>query len=394
MKGWRAQQAAKGYENLSCDDQLMFVNRFNKQMTKKDVMGLHSLEIASHLVRTFVCSKSWLDVQKLKSELSASAPGECERSAKAKGSAASEAPPPALAAAPALAPAARAGSPFSSGSSEAEHARRSQAAGAYKLTLTSLLTDAHTSLTDGMVREDEINKQEKKLVVMVAALFKADKVVFTDHRKLDNDDERFKEMVSRFMKGANHSGTTLTARVMHETMRVLSEDPIEVDESDDSEDEGDEGEGLCDHFGIEHMVSTATAHLSKNKQGSGCMAESDQESAQTQQQEYSGAPGTEYTPVQPRRQLLSGERMSEMDNSGARVSFSPPNKEKGNKRKAGVGGEVGGVQSPLSNTQAKKQRKAKEAAERAAAATKKKQKKKQRKEAAARAGAKAPASGN
>jgi len=98
MKGWRAQQAAKGYENLSCDDQLMFVNRFNKQMTKKDVMGLHSLEIASHLVRTFVCSKSWLDVQKLKSELSASAPGECERSAKAKGSAASEAPPPALAA--------------------------------------------------------------------------------------------------------------------------------------------------------------------------------------------------------------------------------------------------------------------------------------------------------
>jgi hypothetical protein len=236
-----------------------------------------------------------------------------------------------------------------------------------------------------MRREAAINKQEKNLVVMVAALFKADKLVFTDHRKLDDDDDRFNEMVTRFLKGANHSATMLTARVMDETMRVLSE-PIESDESDDSEDEddeGDKGESHSDLFSFERMV-----HLCKNKQGSGGMAESDQESAQTQQQEYSGAPGTEYTPVEPRRQLLSGERMSEMDNSGARVSFSPPNKEKGNKRKAGASGEAGGVQPPLSKTQAKKQRKAKEAAERAAAA--KKKKKKQRKEAAA----KAPASGN
>ena len=75
MKGWRAQQAAKGYENLLCDDQLMFVNRFNKEMTKKDIMGLQSLEIASHLVRTFVCTKSWLDALKVKSELGASALG-------------------------------------------------------------------------------------------------------------------------------------------------------------------------------------------------------------------------------------------------------------------------------------------------------------------------------
>jgi hypothetical protein len=248
-----------------------------------------------------------------------------------------------------------------------------------------------------MLREDAIKKQEKNLVGMIAALFKADKVVFTDHRSMDHDDERFNEMVRRFMKGANHSGTTLTARVMHESMRVLSEDPIEVDESDDSKDEGDdsgdEGEGLSDHFGFEHMVSTAPAHLSKNKQGSGGMAESNKESPQEQQQEYSGAPGTEYTPVEPRRQLLSNQRMSEMDNSGARVSFSPPNKEKGNKRKAGPSGEAGGVQPPLSKTQAKKQRKAKEAAERAAAA-KKAKKKKQRKEAAARSAAKAPASGN
>ena len=247
-----------------------------------------------------------------------------------------------------------------------------------------------------MLREDAIKKQEKNLVGMIAALFKADKVVFTDHRSMDHDDERFNEMVRRFMKGANHSGTTLTARVMHETMRVLSEDPIEVDESDDSKDEGDdsgdEGEGLSDHFGFEQMVSTAPAHLSKNKQGSGGMAESNKESPQEQQQEYSGAPGTEYTPVEPRRQLLSNQRMSEMDNSGARV-VSPPNKEKGNKRKAGASGEAGGVQPPLSKTQAKKQRKAKEAAERAAAA-KKAKKKKQRKEAAARSAAKAPASGN
>ena len=241
-----------------------------------------------------------------------------------------------------------------------------------------------------MRREAAINKQEKNLVVMVAALFKADKLVFTDHRKLDDDDDRFNEMVTRFLKGANHSATMLTARVMDETMRVLSE-PIESDESDDSEDEddeGDKGESHSDLFSFERMV-----HLSKNKQGSGCMAESDEESPPEQQQEYSGAPGTEYTPVEPRRQLLSGERMSEMDNSGARVSFSPPNKEKGNKRKAGASGEAGGVQPPLSKTQAKKQRKAKEAAERAAAA-KKAKKKKQRKEAAARSAAKAPASGN
>ena len=240
-----------------------------------------------------------------------------------------------------------------------------------------------------MRREAAINKQEKNLVVMVAALFKADKLVFTDHRKLDDDDDRFNEMVTRFLKGANHSATMLTARVMDETMRVLSE-PIESDESDDSEDEddeGDKGESHSDLFSFERMV-----HLSKNKQGSGCMAESDEESPQEQQQEYSGAPGTEYTPVEPRRQLLSGERMSEMDNSGARV-VSPPNKEKGNKRKAGASGEAGGVQPPLSKTQAKKQRKAKEAAERAAAA-KKAKKKKQRKEAAARSAAKAPASGN
>lgn len=77
-----------------------------------------------------------------------------------------------------------------------------------------------------MRREAAINKQEKNLVAMVAALFKADKLVFTDHRKLDDDDDRFNEMVTRFLKGANHSGTMLTARVMDETMRVLSE-PIE-----------------------------------------------------------------------------------------------------------------------------------------------------------------------
>lgn len=81
MKGWRAAQAAKGYENLSCDDQIMFVNRFNKEMTKADIIGLQSLEAASHLVKTFVCSKSWLDAQKVKGELIASA---WERWARAK----------------------------------------------------------------------------------------------------------------------------------------------------------------------------------------------------------------------------------------------------------------------------------------------------------------------
>ncbi|GMI19553.1 hypothetical protein TeGR_g8533, partial [Tetraparma gracilis] len=202
-----------------------------------------------------------------------------------------------------------------------------------------------------MRREAAINKQEKNLVVMVAALFKADKLVFTDHRKLDDDDDRFNEMVTRFLKGANHSATMLTARVMDETMRVLSE-PIESDESDDSEDEddeGDKGESHSDLFSFERMV-----HLSKNKQGSGCMAESDQESAQTQQQEYDGAPGTVYRDKEPRPVLLSGQRMSEMDKSGARVSFSPPNKEKGGrssgrdkKRTAGASGEAGGVQPPL-----------------------------------------------